>query len=130
MQCFPFGLMPISSGTSKLACEYTLLQSISTQASVATAGIWIMVFVDPPIAMQTRIALVIDFSVIMSRGRIFFSHNSMTLRPASLLRLINSPDTAGIVEFPVNDMPIVSVKRIIVFAVPIIPQAPLHGVHT
>ena len=38
-----------------------------------------------------------------------------------------SPDTAAMVALPGRDMPMVSVSRLMVLAVPIMPQAPLHG---
>ena len=104
-----------------------LLQSMSRQASVATAGMWMMVLEEPPIAIQTRMALVMADSVMISRGQMFFSHSSITFRPASRLRLMSSPDTAAMVALPGRDMPMVSVSRLMVLAVPIMPQAPLHG---
>ena len=86
-----------------------------------------MVFVEQPIAISVLIAFSIAFSVIISLGLISSLRSSITLSPAIFARRSLALITAGIVPEPGSDIPIVSVKQFIEFAVYIPEQEPQVG---
>ena len=98
-----------------------------TPASLAIARICRTVLVEQPKAMSTVKALSIDCSLIISRGLIFFSTNSMIFLPVSLATLIRAAETANLVPLPGKATPNASVKQFIELAVNIPEQEPQPG---
>ena len=86
-----------------------------------------IVFVEQPIAISVRIAFSIAFSVIISDGLMSSLRRSITLSPACFARRSLSLITAGIVPEPGSDIPIVSVRQFIEFAVYIPEHEPQVG---
>ena len=83
--------------------------------------------VEQPKAISILNALIKAFSVIISRGLMSFSTNSIIFMPACLARRILSEYTAGIVPFPFNPIPRTSVRQFMEFAVYMPEQEPQVG---
>ena len=95
--------------------------------SWAMAGRWSMVLVEQPRAMSTVSALWKAASVMMSRGRMFFSTRSMICMPACLARRSRADHTAGMVPLPRKPMPMASVRQFMELAVYMPEQEPQVG---
>ena len=98
-----------------------------TPASLAMAGRWSEVFVDPPKAISTVMAFAKASAVMMSEGRRSRFTSSMICIPVSLARRIRSAQTAGMVPFPGSAIPRTSVRQFIELAVNIPAQEPTPG---
>ena len=91
----------------------------------ATALRWMMAFVEPPIAMFTRIAFSIALRVMILSG-VRFSRTMATIRaPLRSAISLRRESAAGMLAQPVNVMPIASARLVIVDAVPITMQWPV-----
>ena len=86
-----------------------------------------MVLVEQPRAMSTVSALWKAFSVMMSRGRMFFLTSSITCMPARLARRRRAEYTAGTVPLPESAMPMASVRQFMELAVYMPEQEPQVG---
>ncbi len=103
-------------GVVRLIVSKVSIES-SMPASCAIAGIWSVVFVEPPRAMSMRMAFSKAFLVMILRGvRSSFTRPTIRL-PLSKAILRFSPDTARAVAHPGRLMPSDSVTQAMVFAV-------------
>ncbi len=111
-----------------LSLKVLNISSVSgTPASLAIAGRWSEVLVEPPKAMSTVIALAKASAVMIAEGLMPFSTSSMTCIPASFASRIRSAQTAGTVPFPGRPIPRTSVRQFIELAVNIPAQEPTPG---
>ena len=99
----------------------------SMVASLAIAGRWSTVLVEPPRAISTAIAFRKAFRLAISLGLIFFFTSSIAFIPAILASLILLASTAGMVPLPGSPMPRASVKQFMVLAVNMPAQLPHPG---